>query len=89
MLLTSATTIAVLLPLLTERSLQTQFLIPIAASVVFGLAATTEYRPGSLDARAELFGIPVLSMGTVSPLAVAKFRLSENSGTAYACSAMR
>jgi multidrug efflux pump subunit AcrB len=40
-LLTSATTIAGLLPLLTERSLQAQFLIPLAASIVFGLAATT------------------------------------------------
>jgi multidrug efflux pump subunit AcrB len=40
-LLTSATTIAGLVPLLTERSLQAQFLIPLAASIVFGLAATT------------------------------------------------
>ncbi len=40
-LLTSLTTIAGLLPLLFETSLQAQFLIPMAASISFGLAFTT------------------------------------------------
>lgn len=40
-LLTSLTTIAGLLPLLTERSLQAQILIPLATSIVFGLFAST------------------------------------------------
>lgn len=40
-LLTSLTTIAGLLPLLSERSTQAQALIPMAVSIVFGLAATT------------------------------------------------
>lgn len=40
-LLTSLTTIMGLLPLLMERSLQAQVLIPLAASIVFGLAAST------------------------------------------------
>lgn len=40
-LLTSLTTIAGLLPLLTERSLQAQVLIPLATSIVFGLLAST------------------------------------------------
>jgi multidrug efflux pump subunit AcrB len=40
-LLTSVTTIAGLLPLLAERSLQAQILIPLAASIVFGLLAST------------------------------------------------
>jgi multidrug efflux pump subunit AcrB len=40
-LLTSLTTIAGLLPLLAERSLQAQVLIPLATSIVFGLAAST------------------------------------------------
>jgi HAE1 family hydrophobic/amphiphilic exporter-1 len=40
-LLTSATTIAGLLPLLAERSLQAQVLIPLATSIVFGLVAAT------------------------------------------------
>ncbi|MCB9845449.1 MAG: efflux RND transporter permease subunit [Phycisphaeraceae bacterium] len=40
-MLTSLTTIAGLLPLLAERSLQAQVLIPIAISIVFGLAAST------------------------------------------------
>ena len=40
-LLTSITTVAGLLPLLLERSLQTQFLIPVAASIAFGLATAT------------------------------------------------
>ena len=40
-LLTSATTIAGLLPLLFERSLQAQVLIPLVTSVVFGLLTTT------------------------------------------------
>ena len=41
MLLTSVTTIAGLLPLLAERSLQAQILIPLATSIVFGLLAST------------------------------------------------
>jgi multidrug efflux pump subunit AcrB len=41
MLLTSLTTIAGLLPLLFEDSLQAQFLIPMAVSISFGLAAGT------------------------------------------------
>ncbi|MCA9448114.1 MAG: efflux RND transporter permease subunit, partial [Candidatus Omnitrophica bacterium] len=40
-LLTSLTTIAGLLPLLSERSLQAQVLIPLATSIVFGLFAST------------------------------------------------
>jgi len=40
-LLTSLTTIAGLLPLLFETSLQAQFLIPMAISISFGLAVTT------------------------------------------------
>ena len=40
-LLTSLTTIAGLLPLLSERSLQAQVLIPLAVSVAFGLMAST------------------------------------------------
>ncbi len=40
-LLTSLTTIAGLLPLLSEKSLQAQVLIPLATSIVFGLLATT------------------------------------------------
>ena len=40
-LLTSLTTIAGLLPLLAERSLQAQILIPLACSIVFGLLAST------------------------------------------------
>ncbi|NOX55535.1 MAG: efflux RND transporter permease subunit [Planctomycetes bacterium] len=39
--ITSLTTIAGLLPLLTERSLQAQVLIPLATSIVFGLLAST------------------------------------------------
>lgn len=35
------TTVAGLLPLLLERSLQAQILIPLATSLAFGLAATT------------------------------------------------
>ncbi|MFW6379986.1 MAG: efflux RND transporter permease subunit, partial [Halorhodospira sp.] len=41
MLLTSLTTIGGLLPLLAERSVQAQFLIPMAASIAFGLAGAT------------------------------------------------
>ena len=41
MLLTSLTTIAGLLPLLSERSLQAQVLIPLITSLVFGLLAAT------------------------------------------------
>ncbi|MGI9455559.1 MAG: efflux RND transporter permease subunit [Aeoliella sp.] len=40
-LLTSLTTIAGLLPLLAERSLQAQVLIPLAVSIAFGLMAST------------------------------------------------
>jgi len=40
-LITSLTTIAGLLPLLAETSLQAQILIPLAASIVFGLSAST------------------------------------------------
>ncbi len=40
-LLTSMTTIMGLLPLMTERSMQAQILIPLACSIVFGLIATT------------------------------------------------
>lgn len=40
-LLTSLTTIMGLLPLLAERSLQAQILIPMATSLVFGLLAST------------------------------------------------
>ncbi|MEJ2394302.1 MAG: efflux RND transporter permease subunit [Candidatus Thiodiazotropha sp.] len=40
-LLTSITTIAGLTPLLLERSLQAQILIPLAASIAFGLTAAT------------------------------------------------
>lgn len=40
-LLTSVTTIAGVLPLLTETSLQAQILIPLVASIAFGLMATT------------------------------------------------
>jgi multidrug efflux pump subunit AcrB len=40
-LLTSLTTIAGLTPLLTETSLQAQVLIPLAASIIFGLLAST------------------------------------------------
>ena len=39
--LTSLTTIAGLLPLLAERSLQAQILIPLATSIAFGLLAST------------------------------------------------
>jgi multidrug efflux pump subunit AcrB len=40
-ILTSLTTIAGLLPLLSERSLQAQVLIPLATSIAFGLMAST------------------------------------------------
>jgi multidrug efflux pump subunit AcrB len=40
-ILTSATTIGGLLPLMFEHSLQAQFLIPMALTMVFGLLATT------------------------------------------------
>ncbi|MHC4408129.1 MAG: efflux RND transporter permease subunit [Planctomycetota bacterium] len=40
-LITSMTTVAGLLPLLAETSLQAQILIPLAASIVFGLMAST------------------------------------------------
>ena len=40
-LLTSLTTIAGLIPILFEQSVQAQFLIPMATSIVFGLALGT------------------------------------------------
>ena len=40
-LLTSISTIAGLTPLLLEKSLQAQILIPLAASIAFGLTAAT------------------------------------------------
>ena len=40
-LLTSATTIAGLIPILLEKSFQAQMLIPMAASLAFGLALAT------------------------------------------------
>jgi multidrug efflux pump subunit AcrB len=40
-MLTSVTTVVGLLPLLTETSLQAQVLIPLAASIVFGILAST------------------------------------------------
>ena len=40
-MLTSITTIAGLTPLLSEKSLQAQFLIPLATSIVFGILAST------------------------------------------------
>jgi multidrug efflux pump subunit AcrB len=40
-MLTSITTIAGLIPLLSEKSLQAQFLIPLATSIVFGILAST------------------------------------------------
>ena len=40
-LLTSLTTVAGVLPLLTETSLQAQILIPLVTSLAFGLAAST------------------------------------------------
>jgi multidrug efflux pump subunit AcrB len=52
-LLTSVTTIAGLTPLLFERSIQAQFLIPMACSIVFGLAFGTFLL---------LFVVPVLTM---------------------------
>ena len=41
MLLTSLTTIAGLLPLLFEHSLQAQVLVPLVTSLAFGLMAST------------------------------------------------
>jgi HAE1 family hydrophobic/amphiphilic exporter-1 len=40
-MLTSITTVAGLMPLLLEKSLQAQILIPLAASLAFGLTAAT------------------------------------------------
>jgi len=40
-LLTSVTTIAGLTPLLLEKSMQAQILIPLATSIIFGLLTTT------------------------------------------------
>ena len=40
-ILTSATTIGGLLPLMFERSFQAQFLIPMALTITFGLMVTT------------------------------------------------
>ncbi|MFC1750602.1 efflux RND transporter permease subunit [Pseudomonadota bacterium] len=52
-LLTSATTVAGLIPILMETSMQAQVLIPLVASIAFGLVATTVM---------VLFLIPVLYM---------------------------
>ena len=52
-LLTSATTVAGLIPIMLETSLQAQILIPLVASIAFGLVATTVM---------VLFLIPVLYM---------------------------
>jgi multidrug efflux pump subunit AcrB len=41
MFLTSATTIAGLVPLIFEKSLQAQFLIPMAVSLAFGIGFAT------------------------------------------------
>ena len=40
-LLTSITTVAGMLPLLSETSLQAQVLVPLVASVVFGITSST------------------------------------------------
>ena len=40
-ILTSATTIVGLLPLIFEKSLQAQFLIPMAITIIFGLGVST------------------------------------------------
>ena len=42
-LLTSLTTVAGLTPLLAEKSLQAQVLIPLATSIVFGLVVATTF----------------------------------------------
>ena len=55
-LLTSLTTIAGLLPLLAERSLQAQVLIPVAISIVFGLLASTLLVLAVLPAVYTIFG---------------------------------
>jgi len=61
-LLTSLTTIAGLSPLVLERSLQAQFLIPMAVSVAFGVAFATLITlllvPALLMAQADLHAIP-------------------------------
>ena len=41
MLLTTTTTLAGLIPILTETSLQAQILVPLVASLVFGLFAAS------------------------------------------------
>ena len=41
MLLTTTTTLAGLIPILTEASLQAQILVPLVASLVFGLVAAS------------------------------------------------
>ena len=69
----SATTIGGLTPLLFERSLQAQFLIPMAITIVFGLMVATVLVlvvvlvviPGTFAA---LWGTPLLSPGIVGIL---------------------
>jgi multidrug efflux pump subunit AcrB len=65
-LLTSLTTIAGLLPLLFERSLQAQVLIPLAVSIAFGLMASTMlvlFVIPSLYAILADFGLTTVSKG--------------------------
>ena len=76
-LLTSLTTIAGLLPLLFETSLQAQFLIPMAVSISFGLAFATFLVlllvPSLLSAlegaRLRLFGLRVAGEPALAELA--------------------
>lgn len=65
-MLTSMTTIAGLLPLLTERSFQAQLLIPMAASLAFGLMLATVL---------VLFLVPVFYQVYVSIIAVFGFSI--------------
>ena len=69
-LLTSITTIAGLLPILTETSFQAQFLIPMAISICFGLLAATCLT---------LLYVPALYLivRDVRNLVVARFRRAE------------
>ena len=55
-LLTSLTTIAGLLPLLFETSLQAQFLIPMATTIAFGLAFSTVLVLFMIPALLSLYG---------------------------------
>ena len=70
--LTSVTTIGGLMPLLLERSFQAQLLIPMVASIVFGLAATTLIVLILVPVSYSLFGMAgeqVLAMETAEELA--------------------